>query len=185
MPLPPPAARRELAHTRTIEFQAYKREDALWDIEARLTDIKTGECHLASGVRPAGEPVHLKWIRLTVDPDFNVVDVAVASDAVPYQGYCETIAPEYRQLVGLNLLRGFRKEVLKRFAEVQGCTHLNELLAQFPTATIQAFAGEQRDTDDTRGKPFQLDRCHALDTRGEGVQRYYPRWYAGRRTGTD
>jgi hypothetical protein len=27
--------------------------------------------------------------------------------------------------------------------------------------------------------PFQLDRCHALETTSETVRRYYPRWYRG------
>ena len=185
MPLPPPAARRQLAHTRSVEIKGYKREDGLWDFEAQLADVKTADCTLASGVRAAGDPVHLKWIRLSVDRDFNIVDAAVASDSNPYPGFCEPIVPEYRALVGLNLLSGFRKAVLERFANVQGCTHLNELLSQFPTAAIQCFAGERRDTDDSGGKPFQLDRCHALDTRGEGVRRYYPQWFRREKTGTD
>jgi len=52
---------------------------------------------------------------------------------------------------------------------------------------IATLAGERRDADDTestQGKPFQLDRCHALDTHGEGVRRYCPGWYRGAKTGT-
>ena len=71
------------------------------------------------------------------------------------------------------------------------------MLGQFPTAAIQTLAGEQRGADRTESaektgsdertnstpdKPFQLDRCHALDTHGEGVRRYYPRWYRGAKT---
>jgi hypothetical protein len=58
------------------------------------------------------------------------------------------------------------------------------MLGQFPTAAIQTMAGERRATDEAR-KPFQLDRCHALDTHGEAVRRYYPRWYRGAKTGTE
>ena len=39
MPLPPAAARID-AHTRTVTFHAYAREDGLWDIEACMTDTK-------------------------------------------------------------------------------------------------------------------------------------------------
>jgi hypothetical protein len=67
--------------------------------------------------------------------------------------------------------------VQSRFGRLAGCTHLNEILAQFPTAAIQALAGERVDNQDDGSKPFQLDQCHALDTRGATVQRYYPRWY--------
>ena len=28
-------------------------------------------------------------------------------------------------------------------------------------------------------KPFQLDRCHALEHTTETVRRYYPKWYRG------
>jgi hypothetical protein len=33
--------------------------------------------------------------------------------------------------------------------------------------------------DEGEQKPFQLDRCHALDTTGDVVRRYYPKWYRG------
>jgi hypothetical protein len=177
MPLPPPAA-RTLAHTRRLRFEAYKRADGLWDVEAHLTDIKPFDYRLSSGVRAAGTPVHDMWIRLTIDRHLDVIDAAVATDAMPYPGACDTIAPDYaRKLVGLNLARWFGRAVRERFATVAGCTHLSEMLAQFPTAAIQALAGERLDTEDGDGKPFQLDRCHALDTRGEAVRRYYPRWH--------
>ena len=34
-------------------------------------------------------------------------------------------------------------------------------------------------------KPFQLDRCHALDSGGEAVRLYYPRWRREAKTGAD
>ena len=40
MPLPKAAARK-LMHTRTIDCRGYEREDGLWDIEGRLSDIKS------------------------------------------------------------------------------------------------------------------------------------------------
>jgi len=180
MPLPPPPAARALAHTRRLRFEGYKRADGLWDLEAHLTDIKPLDFPLASGVRAAGTPIHDMWIRLTFDRRLDVVDAAVAIDAMPYPGACGTIAPDYaRRLVGLNLARAFARAVRERFANLAGCTHLSEMLTQFPTAAIQALAGEKRDVDSEADgtKPFQLDRCHALDTRGDAVRRYYPRWY--------
>ena len=180
MPLPPPAISRTLAHTRRLRFEAYKRADGLWDLEAHLTDIKPLDYRLSSGIRPAGQPVHDMWIRLTVDRRLAIVDALVLVEAMPYTGTCGAIAQDYgRDLVGLNLGRGFRKAVQARFAKVAGCTHLNEVLAQFPTAAIQTMAGERGDNEneDDGSKPFQLDQCHALDTRGATVQRYYPRWH--------
>ncbi len=182
MPLSPPTSRRALRHTRAIQIEAFARDDGLWDIDARITDIKTRDTMLASGTRPAGEPLHNLWLRLTVDIQLNVVDAEAASDAVPYPGYCDTIGPAYKKLVGLNLLKGFRDGVKQRLAGINGCTHLSEMAMVLPTAVIQAFAGDVLDTrdganDDRQSqKPFQLDRCHALRSEGAAVAKYYPRW---------
>src|SRR5712691_11186995 len=104
MPLPDSAVERELRHTRRTRYEGYKRADGLWDIEAHLTDVKIHDYRLKTGVRRAGQPVHEMWVRITIDRNFTVVDAVASSDAVPYAGGCETIAPAYRKLIGLNLL---------------------------------------------------------------------------------
>ncbi len=182
MPLPPSTSRRALKHTRAIQMQAFARDDGLWDIDAHITDTKERDTPLASGTRPAGAPIHDLWLRLTVDIQFNVVDAHAVSDAVPYPGFCDTIGPEYKKLIGLNLLKGFRDAVRQRLYGTRGCTHLSELAQVLPTAAVQAFAGEVlktrdgADGDQQSQKPFQLDRCHALRTDGAAVAKYYPRW---------
>ena len=182
MPLSSPSIRRALKHTRTIQIEAFARDDGLWDIDAHITDIKTRDTTLASGVRPAGQPIHSLWLRITVDTELNVIDAEAVSDAVPYPDYCDTIGRAYKKLVGLNLRKGFRDGVKQRLSGINGCTHLTELAAVLPTATIQAFAGEVLDTRDGAStaeqnhKPFQLDRCHALRSDGEAVAKFYPRW---------
>ena len=182
MPLSPPVARRILKHTRLLRVEAFAREDGLWDIDAQITDVKTRTVTLASGARPAGEPLHDLKLRLTIDREFNVIAAESASDSMPYPGFCDTIKPAYEQLVGLNLLQGFRQQVLARVGGVAGCTHLTELAQILPTAAIQAFAGDvlptrDGDLDDAnQQKPFQLDRCHALRSDGEAVALFYPRW---------
>lgn len=187
MPLPPPTDRRERLHVRSIVLEGWKREDGLWDMEARLTDTKDRDYPLASGVRKKGTALHDMWVRLTIDRQFNVVDVAVSSDAVPYggpyAGSCESIAPAYGRLKGLNLAQGFRRAVGEMFEGARGCSHITELLLSLPTAAIQTFASEMQDVDDRHGKPFQLDRCHALETSTETVRRYYPRWFRGQNIG--
>lgn len=184
MPLSEGVTQRKHIHTRSFQFEGFRREDGLYDIEGRLIDVKPITIQLASGEVPAGRHIHEMRIRLTIDRKLNVLTVEASTDAEPYSGFCETITPDYAKLAGTNLGKGFRKAVSEILGGVHGCAHLNEMLGQFPTAAIQTLAGERRDTDDTQGKPFQLDRCHALDTHGEGVKRYYPRWYRGVRTGT-
>ena len=186
MSLSTPVSRRALRHTRAITVEAYARDDGLWDLDARITDIKVKDVTLASGPRPAGLPLHDLALRITIDRELTIVAVDAASDAVPYPGFCDTIAPAYQQLVGLNLMKNFRHELKRRVAGVAGCTHLTELAQILPTAAVQAFAGDvwstsdaaSADADSTQVQPFQLDKCHALRTDGGAVARFYPRWVA-------
>ena len=180
---------RRLVHTRNIRAEVFARDDGLWDVEAELIDTKGKDFRLATGMRASGEPIHHMRLRVTIDTSMQVVDVDAASLSVPYPGSCESIAPAYRQLVGLNLMKDFRRQVRSRLGGTQGCTHITELTNVLPTAAIQAFAGEvirTRDISETdpsppggalETQPFQLDRCHALRTDGPAVARYYPRWY--------
>ena len=179
MPLPYSKATRTRIHSRRIEIEGFFRDDGLLDLDARLTDLKDIDYQLASGIRKVGDPLHDLFIRVTVDKECTIVDVEACSDWVPYPGACGMIAPAYRRLIGLNLLRGFRRTVGEMFADVQGCSHLTELLGSLPTAAIQTWATFKIDNEETLDKPFQLDRCHALETTSPTVMRYYPRWYRG------
>jgi len=177
MPLPDSEVERELTHTRRVRYEGYKRRDGLWDIEGHLTDIKNHDYHLKSGVRRAGQPVHSMWLRLTIDRALTIVDVSASSDAVPYPGGCEPIAPAYRRLIGLSLLKDFRKNVRELLGGVRGCTHLTEMLGGMPTAAVQTFAGEMKEERPDGAKPYQLDQCHALETTSETVRQWYPKWH--------
>lgn len=187
MPLPPPNAERTLMHRRSVELCGYKRVDGLWDVEARLTDVKAHDYPLSSKFIKEGEAVHDMRVRVTIDAQMNVLAADASSDASPYDGYCGEIAPDYGRLVGLNLFHGFRKAVKDLFGGVRACSHLTELVMYLPTAALQTFASDVRDNEphgEASGqKPFQLDRCHALDSHSEAVRRYYPRWYRGQKTG--
>lgn len=182
MPLSSPVP-RALRHTRAIQVDAYKRDDGLWDLDARLTDVKRIDVTLASGDRPAGTPLHDLSLRITINADLVIVDAQAASDAVPYAGYCDTIGPAYKGLVGLALLKGFRAGLKERLSGVLGCTHLTELAQVLPTAALQAYANDvlktrDGDADDpSPHRPFQIDRCYGLRADGPGVARYYPRWF--------
>jgi hypothetical protein len=172
---------RRHVHTRTIRIDAYARDDGLWDLEAELTDVKSRDFKLATGIRSAGDPVHDMLLTLTIDTAANVVAASAAWREMPYPGRCDENVPDYSQLVGLNLLADFRKQVLARFAGVRGCTHVTELAIVLPTAAVQAFAGEVfKPHDATHAgdkKPWQLDRCHALKSDGPAVAEFYPRWH--------
>ena len=183
MPLSSPVP-RTLRHTRAIQVDAYARDDGLWDLDARITDVKTRDIALASGLRGAGNAIHDLKLRLTINRELVIVDAEAASDAVPYPGFCDTIAPAYKSLIGLSLTNHFRLRLKDRLAGVLGCTHLTELSLILPTAAMQAYANDViktrdgDDVDDSSERPFQLDRCHALRIDGPAVAKYYPRWVA-------
>ena len=139
---------------------------------------RVSDGYISSLLRRGGEAIHDIHVRVTIDRDMNVVDVAASSDATPFMGTCENIIPDYRKIIGLNLFDGFRQAIKALYGDIHGCTHLNELLMAMPTAAYQTFAGETPQKEDDK-KPFHLDRCHALSTDSEVVRRYYPRWYRG------
>ena len=180
MSLPVTEVERELTHTRRVRYEGYKRSDGLWDIEAHLLDTKNHDYQLKTGVRRAGQPIHDMWLRITIDRNLTILDAQASMDAVPYPGGCENITDAYRKLIGLSLVRGFRKRVWEALGTVNGCTHLTEMLAGLPTAAIQTFAGEMSEERADGSKPFQLDQCHALETSTETVKQWYPKWYRGK-----
>jgi hypothetical protein len=177
MALSPPAPREPL-HTRSVVCEGYRRDDGLFDLEARLVDTKSHAFALMTGIREAGAPVHDMSIRVTIDRAFTIHAVEATMPEAPYPGGCATIEPAYSALVGANLAGGFRKVVKDRLGSVRGCSHLTELVGHLPTAAVQMFAGLVPE-DDGRHKPFQLDRCHALESHSETVRRWYPKWYRG------
>jgi hypothetical protein len=183
MALPPAAPDREFKHRRSIDVRVYARGNGLWEVDASLTDVRPEAFELQAGTRPAGEPIHDMLLRLVIDEQFNILEAGAVSVRVPYPGHCDTFGDIYERLVGLNLMRGFRREVAARLGGVIGCTHLTELSQVLPTAVVQAFAGNVFDTGGTAAEasqPFQIDRCRALRSSGDAVRTYYPRWYRPR-----
>ncbi len=183
MPLSPPP-RRDLIHTRSIECRGYRREDGLWDIEARLVDTKSYSFENEwRGVVAAGVPVHEMWLRLTVDEDLLVHGCEASSEIFPFPA-CGDVAPRFRTLEGLRIGPGWQREVRKRLGGVKGCTHLVELLGPIATTAFQTIAPlrEKRKTaDDATGerKPRLIGSCHALASDGEVVRKEWPEFYTG------
>ena len=179
MPLSTPSQPRKRLHSRHVTYEGFQRDDGLFDIEGHIVDVKDQDVTLLSGLRPAGEPVHDMWVRVTIDRSFEIRDIEAHTDRMPYPGACDRIGPAYRALIGANLVSGFRKRLHDAMGHVHGCTHLTEMLGYLPTAAVQTFAGLRKREDEGTDKPFQLDRCHALETTTETVRRYYPKWYRG------
>jgi hypothetical protein len=177
MPLSVPTISRQRLHERRVSYEGFRRSDGLFDIDAHIADVKDHDYLLLSGQRDAGEPVHEMHVRVTIDRGYNVVAVEACTDHMPYPE-CASIGPAYGKLVGANLVSGFRKRLHDALGGIRGCTHITELLGYLPTAAVQTIVGLQLE-DDGVHKPFQLDRCHALESTSETVRQFYPRWYRG------
>jgi hypothetical protein len=179
MALSPPSVARQPLHRRVVQVEAFKRDDGLFDLEARLTDTKPFPVDLLSGRREAGDPVHDMVLRVTIDARYTIVGVEADPMRVPMPGTCEAVAPRYERLVGLNLLRDFRRQVQARLGRTEGCTHLSELAAVLPTAALQSIAHLVRalDAPHPSEPPFFIGQCHAYDRSGEVVRRHHPQWF--------
>jgi Protein of unknown function (DUF2889) len=177
MPLSAAIAARSPLHHRQISIRGYKRDDGNFDIEGHLHDTKDVDFKVASGLKPAGAAVHSMWLRITIDRSFTIIDAEASSDAMPYAGYCDAVAPDYKKLIGLAIRPGFSRRVNELFAGTRGCTHITDLIGNVATTAFQTIAGQG--LQDPAQMPFQLDRCHALALDAPAVARYYPRWYTG------
>ncbi len=174
---------RTLKHRRSFCYEVFEREDGLWDVEAQMQDRKSYPFTLASALRAPAEPLHNMILRVTLDNTLTIVAVEAKTLGAPYLAQCQTIAPDYQKMVGLNILRGFRPAIRALFEGVQGCTHLTELANSLPTVVIQGVAVElnvrhrKAVGDEQAGRPFQIDKCHALAEGADAVKLYYPKWY--------
>lgn len=179
MALPTAAPHRQLKHRRRIDVQIHSRGNGLWEVDAEISDVKTRDVPMAGGTRRAGEPIHDMLLRLVVDEQFNVLEAGSETRASPYPGHCDDHGDAYARLVGLNLMKGFRRAVRERLGGNVACTHLTELTQVLPTAVVQAFAGDVLKTREGESdqRPFQIDGCHALRSDAPAVRVHYPRWY--------
>jgi hypothetical protein len=177
------AAPRKLIHTRRIECKGYEREDGLWDIEANLVDTKTFVRERRNGRPPLqpGEPVHNMWLRLTIDLDMVIQGAEASTDASPYL-HCGDITPNFRQLVGVKIGAGWRREIAARVGGAKGCTHLVELLGPLGTTAFQA-TGRAREARSAgtplTKKPYQIGSCHVYAEGSPAVLQRWPNWSPG------
>ncbi len=179
--LPDPAPREKL-HERRYVFDGFIRTDGLFDIEGRMTDAKTYDF-----------PFHDMRIRLTLDRDFVIREIAVVTAASPYE-ICPAITPAFQSLTGAKVGPGWSRILRQNFAGAHGCTHHVEMLRAMGTVAFQTIYGHRERQKRERGasiadgppadhgeeqrrKPRFLDTCHALATSSEIVERYWPEFY--------
>ena len=177
MPLSAPAPRRKI-HQRQIVCDGFEREDGLWDIEARMTDVKTYtlENRDRGGQIPAGEPLHDMALRLTIDLEYRIHAVEAVIDDAPFK-VCPRITGTFERLVGKQIGPGWTRLTRQLFSGTQGCTHLMELLGPIATTAFQATHFARKNQPPSREKPRVINSCHALAADGEVVRDFWPEHY--------
>ena len=194
MPLTEPAP-RELLHLRDIELRGYRREDGLFDIEARLTDTKTyAFSNIDRGQIEPGVPLHRMLARMTLNAEMEITAFEATTEFGPY-AICPTAAPNFARLAGLRVGRGFLKAANERIGGVHGCTHLRELLGQMGTVAFQtlfavrvkretapnAVANAEPPAPEKVSRPMVLGTCLAYAPDSPVVARQWPQFYTGAR----
>jgi hypothetical protein len=184
MPLSPPAARRHL-HTRQIELCGYVRDDGCVDVEAHLTDTRSFAHPRQDGTeRAPGQPLHDMWMRMTIDPQRQIVGCEATMDATPFT-ICPSVAPNFGRLVGLRIEGGFLKRAMERVGGGDGCTHLRELLQQVGTVFVQTFYAIGKVSDEPAQigdqRPPLLNTCYAWSEESPVVAAKFPAWHKPKR----
>ena len=182
MPLSKPAERRHM-HTRTITCNGFKREDGLWDIEGRITDIKSYSFpnHDRGGIA-AGEPLHDMLVRLTIDQDRTVVAAEAVTESAPFS-ICPAANATIDDLVGKQIAPGWRKAVTSALGGTHGCTHIRDLImGPMATAAYQTVIPDgsgDKQVKDRRPASSLVNSCHAFASDGPVIAREFPDYYTG------
>lgn len=180
MALPEPVKRIH-RHTRAIDIRGYEREDGLWDIEGVISDHKP-EHYGHMDERRADGMVHKMWIRMTIDTEFLIHDVAAWSEITPYLT-CQEVAPNFKALIGLRIGPGFNRKCKERVGGTRGCTHMVELLPQMATTAMQTIWPLRFTPPGEKPKmtPGLLNTCHSWADYSPVVAERFPENYAGPR----
>jgi hypothetical protein len=177
--------KRQHLHTRTIEFNSYRREDGLFDIEARMRDVRQYESVvLEHGLLPAGRAVHDMTITATIDEQMAVRAITTRMLTTPFVT-CLEIEQGLQAMLGARMARGWRRAVNERLGSTGSCTHLRELLVNMGTAALQTVpiwyaqqhfqSGKAAAPGGTR--PTYLGQCHGWKLDGPMVLKHFPQFF--------
>ena len=174
--------KRKKIHNRSVHCEGFLREDGLWDIEGHLRDTKTYSFESDHrGEVKAGTAIHDMTIRLTLDDNLNIIDVVTIMDSHPYS-ICPEIIPNFKELIGITIGKGFRKNVYSKVGGIKGCTHLVELLFPIATTAFQTIYSYKINKNKykrpiNKSAPSLINSCHSWSENNEVIKKYFPDYY--------
>jgi hypothetical protein len=118
--------------TRTKTVEVTPLGGGEYQLEARLTDLSRGGNYGPAPADASGAPtsrvIHDIAITARVrGPGLEITELDVRPLAVPY-ATCPFVVPALQQLIGKELMHGWRRAVLDLSGGTRGCTHVNTLL---------------------------------------------------------
>ena len=169
-------------HVRTIEYRAFQATDSL-TVVGRLRDSRPWAVDGSSVER-----VH--DMELTVSVRLEDLTI-VASEAVMHtfpHTECPGILAAFRGLVGLQVGRGYTRQVQQLFGGPKGCTHLEHLARSLGPVVVQAVTsnralavarGEADDLISGTSSPWARNSCHIWAEGGVADQKLAAGWHPG------
>ncbi|PZO20489.1 MAG: hypothetical protein DCF26_03070 [Burkholderiales bacterium] len=174
---------RQRLHTRSVEYNGYRRADSLWDIEGELRDLRHYDTQVyEKDLLPAGQFVHRMAITATVDDALLVREITSRMADTPFQ-FCKDVEDSLQAIVGVHMGKGWRLAINERLGGVESCTHLRELLVNMATAALQTIPTWQFQERHRLGEPAPderphfLGQCHSWRLDGPVVMKYQPQFF--------
>ena len=179
---------RSLLHSRNISSEGYVRKDGLFDIESTIKDTKSYDIPRTDGsYLKKGDPLHEMHIILTINLEMKIIDISAKTASAPYK-ICSNANFKIKSLIGETIGPGWKNKINKYIGDVEGCTHVRELLVSMATVSFQTVYGEK--SKRTReainngkkdpypsdiSRPTLLNTCYAFDERSEVTKKQWPK----------
>ncbi len=169
-------------HQRSIDFRAFDAGEELF-VVGRLRDSRPW----AEG-GDSVTTVHDMELRVRVRiTDLTITEATAVMHTFPH-AECPAIEEAFAGLAGLDVARGFTREVRNRFGGPLGCTHLEHLARALGPVVIQAVTSrrarslsrqEGSDLPSGTRNPWVLDSCHVWAAGGVAEQKLAAGWRPG------
>ena len=170
-------------HNRNIFLKGFLRDDNLYDIEAELIDTKHYSIpNKDRGNIVAGDPIHNMKIKITLDKNLTIKNALAITLNGPFD-VCKNANKNFSKIIGIQIKPGWKKKLLGLIGNINGCTHVTELLTPIATTAYQTIKGHEakvnreRENNLNAKKPSLLGTCHAFNPRGKIVKRLWPEWH--------
>jgi hypothetical protein len=162
--------------SRQINVKSYDAGAGRVLVVGTLSDDRSVHVYTEDGRSIPPGQVHGMTLRLLVGgAPPKILDAEAEMSRFPREQCTET-ASSVKKLIGLNMAKGFSKEVSKRIGGTKGCLHLFKLALAMATPALHGWANNKRRYKDQvkRGSSFTLERvknsCWVWREEGEVYQ---------------